>query len=59
MLQYYCGIEESIIYVKETSTCNYEVAISTNRLCKDPVFNPQIKESLNSILCYLYKTDGK
>jgi protein OS-9 len=56
-IQYYCGIEESIIYVKETSTCNYEVAISTNRLCKDPVFNPQIKESLNSILCYLYKTD--
>eukprot|EP00833_Pecoramyces_ruminatium_P014826 jgi/Orpsp1_1/1188858/evm.model.d7180000067740.1 len=55
-IQYYCGIEESIIYVKETSTCNYEVAISTNRLCKDPVFNPQIKDSLNSILCYLYKT---
>jgi len=58
-IQYYCGIEESIIYVKETSTCNYEVAISTNRLCKDPVFNPQIKDSLNSILCYLYKADDK
>ncbi|ORX57799.1 hypothetical protein BCR36DRAFT_318644 [Piromyces finnis] len=55
-VQYYCGIEESIIYIKETTTCNYEVAISTNRLCKDPVFNPQINNPLNSILCYLYKS---
>lgn len=55
-IQYFCGIDENIVYVKETSTCNYEVAISTNRLCKDPVFNPQINNSLNSILCYLYNT---
>jgi len=56
-IQYFCGIDENIVYVKETSTCNYEVAISTNKLCKDPVFNPQINSSLNSIICYLHKTE--
>jgi len=56
-IQYYCGLDENIIYVKEISTCTYEVAISTQRLCKDPVFNSQIKKSINSILCYLYKSD--
>ncbi|ORX65398.1 hypothetical protein BCR32DRAFT_297727 [Anaeromyces robustus] len=56
-IQYYCGLDESIIYVKEVSTCTYEVAISTTRLCKDPVFNSQVKKSINSILCYLYKSD--
>lgn len=44
------GVKSEISSVKETSTCNYEVIISTPTLCAHPSFNPKNTDD-NAINC--------
>jgi len=49
-LRFYCGENENILSIKETTTCNYVVVINTPKLCNSPGF--ESKKSINSILCH-------
>lgn len=44
------GVKSEISSIKETSTCNYEIIISTPALCAHPSFNPTNTDD-NSINC--------
>jgi len=48
--KFYCGENENILSIKETTTCNYVVVINTPKLCNSPGF--ESKKSINSILCH-------
>lgn len=44
------GVKSEISAIKETSTCNYEVIVSTPTLCAHPSFNPKSTDD-NAINC--------
>lgn len=52
-VQYHCspGTPDRIGWIKETSTCTYQMVIYTSRLCDDPIFQPPKGAQLHKIEC--------
>jgi protein OS-9 len=52
-VQYHCNLQSTdrIGYIKEVTTCSYQMVIYTPRLCTDPAFMPAKESKANEIVC--------
>lgn len=52
-VQFYCypDVPDSILYIKEIRSCEYQLGIATNKLCSNPVFAGPEKEEALKVEC--------
>lgn len=52
-VQFYCSPDtiDSILWIKEIRSCEYQIALKTAKICNDPVFAPPKKVKPRTIKC--------